>query len=80
MNKLMILAILVAYKPFNDKSLIIVTDERVYRNVIVDNINGMSVTILSQPNDDGDIYAYTINISSIIGIQFADHTDIVEMK
>lgn len=80
MNKLMILAILVAYKPFNDKSLIIVTDERVYRNVIVDNINGMSVTILSQPNDDGDIYAYTINISNIIGIKFAEHTDIVEMK
>ena len=30
MNKTMILAILVAYKAFNNKSLTIATDERVY--------------------------------------------------
>ena len=34
MNKVMILAILVAYKAFNDKSLTIATDEHVYNDVL----------------------------------------------
>lgn len=70
MNKVMILAILVAYKAFNDKSLTIKTNEHVYSNAIVSSIDDMFVTISSQCDADDDIYTYSININSIVGIQF----------
>ena len=70
MNKVMILAILVAYKAFNDKSLTIATDEHVYSDAIVDSIDDMFVTFSSQCDDDDDTYTYTVNINSIVGIQF----------
>ena len=35
MNKVMILAILVAYKAFNDKSLTIATDKHIYSDAII---------------------------------------------
>ena len=70
MNKLMILAILVAYKAFNNQSLTITTDEHVYSNAIVNSIDDMFVTVSSQCDGDEDTYTYTININSIIGIQF----------
>lgn len=70
MNKLMILAILVAYKAFNDKSLTIVTNEHVYNDAIVNSIDDMFVTVSSQCDSDDDTYTYTININSIVGIQF----------
>lgn len=67
----MILAILVAYKAFNDKSLTIATDEHVYSDAIVNSIDDMFVTVSSQcDSDDDDTYTYTININSIVGIQF----------
>lgn len=70
MNKTMILAILVAYKAFNNKSLTITTDEHVYSNAIVDSIDDMFVTVSSQCDGDDDTYTYTININSIVDIQF----------
>ena len=70
MNNVMILAILVAYKAFNDKSLTIATNEHVYSNAIVDSIDDMFVTFSSKCDDDNDTYTYTVNINSIIGIQF----------
>ena len=70
MNKVMILAILVAYKAFNNKSLTVVTDEHVYSDAIVDSIDDMFVTVSSQCDSDDDTYTYTININSIVGIQF----------
>lgn len=70
MNKVMILAILVAYKAFNDKSLTIATNECVYSDVIIGSIDDMFVTISSKCNANDDIYTYTININSIVGIQF----------
>lgn len=70
MNKLMILAIIVAYKAFNDKSLTIVTDEHVYSGAIINSIDDMFVTVSSQCDSDDDTYTYTININSIVGIQF----------
>lgn len=70
MNKTMILAILIAYKAFNDKSLTIATDEHVYNNAIVSSIDDMFVTVSSQCDGDDDTYTYTININSIVGIQF----------
>ena len=66
----MILAILIAYKAFNDKSLTIATNEHVFSNVIVSSIEDMFVTISSQCDADDDIYTYCLNINSIVGIQF----------
>lgn len=66
----MILAILVAYKAFNDKSLTIATDEHVYSNATVSTIDDMFITVSSQCDADDDIYTYSININSIVGIQF----------
>lgn len=66
----MILAILVAYKAFNDKSLTIATDEHVFSNAIVNSIDDMFVVVSSQCDDDVDTYTYSININDIIGVQF----------
>lgn len=70
MNKVMILAILVAYKAFNNKSLTIATNEHVYNDVTIDDIDDMFVTVSSQCDTDNDTYTYTIRIDSITGIQF----------
>ena len=74
MNKVMILAILIAYKAFNDKSLTVVVNEgegeHVYNDAIVNSIDDMFVTVSSKCDSDNDTYTYTININSIVGIQF----------
>lgn len=70
MNKVMILAILVAYKAFNNKSLTIATDEHVYNDVTIGDIDDMFVAVSSQCDTDDDTYTYTIRIDSIVGIQF----------
>ena len=70
MNKVMILAILVAYKAFNNKSLTIATNEHVYNDVTIGDIDDMFVTVSSQCDNDDDTYTYTIRIDSIVGIQF----------
>ena len=68
----MILAILVAYKAFNDKSLSIVVNEGegeyVANNAIIDSIDGDNISLLSYTNSS--IYGKTININDIVGIQF----------
>ena len=66
----MILAILVAYKAFNNKSLTITTDEHVYNDATVSSIDDMFVTVSSQRDDYDGIYTYTIDIGNIVGIQF----------
>lgn len=72
MNKVMILAILVAYKAFNDKSLTIVVyegeGEYVANNAIIDSIDGDNIGLLSYTNSG--VYSKTININDIVGIQF----------
>lgn len=65
MNKAMILAILIAYKAFNDKSLTVATDKHVYNDAIVNSIDDMFVTVSSRCDSDDDTYTYTININSI---------------
>ena len=70
MDKVMILAILVAYKAFNDKSLTVVTDEYVVNFAVIDTINNDNVSLLSYANDDDDYGRITINIDDITGIQF----------
>ena len=75
MNKVMILAILVAYKAFNDKSLTIVVNEDnheyVVNNAIIDDIDTIDCdTISVSTNNNGTIYCKTIYVDSIVGIQF----------
>ena len=69
MNKTMILAILIDYKVFNDKSLTVVTDEYVVNFAVIDAINNDTVSLLSYANDD-NYGRITINIDDITGIQF----------
>lgn len=82
MNKLMILAILVAYKAFNDQSLSIVVNEGegeyVANNAIIDSIDGDNISVLSYTNSG--VYGKTININDIISIQFTDKAALVGMK
>ena len=72
MNKVMILAILVAYKAFNDKSLTVVVNEGegeyVANDVIIDSIDDDNISISSWTHSG--IYGKTININDIVGIQF----------
>ena len=69
MDKVMILAILLAYKPFNDKSLTVVTDDYVVNFAVIDAIDDDTVSLLSYANDD-NYGRITININDITGIQF----------
>lgn len=79
MNKLMILAILIAYKAFNNQSLTVVTDEYVVNFAAIDTIDNDTVSLLSYANDD-NYGRITINIDDIISIQFTDKAAVVGMK
>ena len=65
----MILAILIDYKAFNDKSLTVVTDEHVVNFAVIDTIDDDIVSLLSYTNDD-NYGRITIKIDDITGIQF----------
>ena len=72
MDKVMILAILVAYKAFNDKSLTIVVNEGegeyVASYVVIDSIDGDNISVSSWTNSG--VYCKTVNVNDIVGIQF----------
>ena len=82
MDKLMILAILVAYKAFNDKSLTIVVNEGegeyIANYAVIDSIDGDNISFSSWTNSG--VYGKTININDIISIQFVDKAALVGMK
>ena len=82
MDKTMILAILVAYKAFNDKSLTVVVNEGegeyVANDAVIDSIDGDNISISSWTNSG--VYGKTININDIIGIQFQDEATLVGIK
>ena len=69
MNKTRSVAILVAYKAFNDKSLTVVTDDYVVNFAVIDAIDNDTVSILSYANND-NYGKTTIKIDDITGIQF----------
>ena len=69
MNKEMILAILVAYKAFNDKSLTVVTEDYVINFAVIDTIDNDTVSLLFYANDD-NYGKITVNVNDIVGIQF----------
>ena len=75
----MILAILVDYKAFNNKSLTVVTDEYVVNFAVIVSIDNDTVSLLSYANDD-NYGRITINIDDIISIQFTDEAALVGMK
>ena len=68
----MILAILVAYKAYNDKSLTIRVNEGdgeyVTNNTVVDSIDGDNISFSSYVYRG--VYSKTINVNDIVGIQF----------
>ena len=72
MDKTMILAILVDYKAFNDKSLTIVVNEGegeyVTKDTVIDSIDGDNISVSSWTNSG--VYCKTVNINDIVGIQF----------
>ena len=68
MNKEMILAILIAYKVFNDKSLTIRTNEYVVDEANIDSIDGDNINVSAWSNIG--IYSATVNVNDIVGIQF----------
>ena len=78
----MILAILVAYKAFNDKSLTIVVNEGegeyVANDAVIDSIDGDNISFSSWTNSG--VYGKTINVNDILGIQFQDEATIVGIK
>lgn len=78
----MILAILVAYKAFNDKSLTIVVNEGeseyVANKVVIDSIDDDNISFSSWTHSG--VYGKTVNINDIVGIQFADHMTLVGIK
>ena len=81
----MILYVLVAYKAFNDKSIIILFNEDNHEYVVndvvidsIDSIDGGTISVFTSSN--GDIYCKTIYIDDIIGIQFTDKRAVVGMK
>ena len=82
MNKEMVLAILVAYKDFNDKSLSIVVNEGEYEyianNVVIDSIDNDNISMSSWTHSG--VYSKTINVNDIIGIQFQDEATLVGIK
>ena len=82
MNKEMVLAILVAYKDFNDKSLSIVVNEGEYEyianNVVIDSIDNDNISMSSWTHSG--VYGKTINVNDIIGIQFQDEATLVGIK
>lgn len=85
MNKLMILAILVAYKAFNNQSLTIVVNEDNHKYVVndvvidsIDSINGDTISVFTKTN--GDVYCKTIYVDNIISIQFTDKAAFVGIK
>ena len=68
----MILAILVAYKAFNDKSLTVVVNEGegeyVANDVSINSIDGDNISVTSWTYSG--VYGKTINVNDIVGIQF----------
>ena len=68
----MILAIIIAYKAFNDKSLSIVVNEGegedVASDVVIDSIDGDNISVSSWTNSG--VYCKPVNINDIVGIQF----------
>lgn len=74
MNKILVISVLNAYSVINDGCLTIVTDNNVYNDCYVLNID---ITHVHIDSNRGQI---SIELDNIIGIQFMDKRAVVGMK
>lgn len=75
MKRSLVITILNAYAIFNDGSLTIVTDSKVFNDCRVNDID-LSLVYISNKDDK----LYRIELDGIIGIQFMDMMAMVGMK
>lgn len=66
----MILAILNAYKAFNNQSLTIRTNEYLVNGANIDSIDGDNINVFTYTYSG--IYGITINVNDIVSIQFQE--------
>ena len=75
MNKTLVISLLNAYAVINDGCLTIVTDDKVFNNCRVSDLDLNLVYIRDKDNE-----LSRIELDDIIGIHFVDHMAIVGMK
>ena len=75
MNKILVISLLNAYAVINDGCLTIVTDDKVFNNCRVSDLDLNLVYIRNKDNK-----LFRIELDDIIGIHFVDHMAIVGMK
>ena len=75
MNKMLMIKLLDTYSIVNDGSLTIVTDDKVFNNCCVNDLD-LSLVYITDKDDK----LFRIVIDDIIGIQFQDEATIVGMK
>lgn len=75
MKRSLVITILNAYAIFNNGSLTIVTDSKVFNGCRVNDID-LSLVYISNKDDK----LYRIKLDDIIGIQFIDEAAVVGMK
>ena len=75
MNKTLVISLLNAYAVINDGCLTIVTDNKVFNNC---RVSDLDLNLVYIGNKDNKLFR--IELDDIIGIQFIDHMAIVGMK
>ena len=75
MNKILVISLLNAYAVINDGCLTIVTDNKVFNNCRVSDLDLNLVYIRDKDNE-----LFRIELDDIIGIQFQDEATLVGMK
>lgn len=75
MNKILVITILNAYSVINDGCLTIVTDNKVFNDCRVSELDLSLVYVRDKDNK-----LFRIELDNIIGIQFTDKAAIVGMK
>ena len=75
MNKTLVISVLMAYQVVNDSSLTIVTDNKVFNDCRVSELDLNLVYVRDKDNK-----LFRIELDNIIGIQFTDKAALVGMK
>lgn len=75
MNKTLVITVLNAYVVINDGCLTIVTDDKVFNNCRISDLDLNLVYVRDKNNE-----LYRIEIDDIIGIQFQDEATLVGIK
>ena len=75
MNKILVISLLNAYGVINDGCLTIVTDDKVFNNCRVSDLDLNLVYIGDKSNE-----LFRIELDDIIGIQFQDEATLVGIK